>query len=94
MTSAAARILIAATLAVGLFAIAYFAPRASAAEPDRCQIYVQRPGEDWQPFTTKGRPAWTFASCSACSMDMHAALKGEASGTAMACVNLKTTVRR
>lgn len=65
-----------------------------AAEVERCQIWVQRPGHDWKPLSTKGRQVWTFASCTACNMDMHAALKGEQSGTAMACVDVKTVVRR
>jgi len=68
--------------------------KANAAQPERCQIWVQRPGHDWQPLSTRGRPVWTFASCTACSLDMHAALKGEQSGTAMACVDVKTTARR
>ena len=94
MTARAVRILVALALGIGLFVFAYFAPRATAAEPERCQIFVQRPGDDWKPFTTKGRSVWTFTSCTACSMDMNAALKGEVSGTAMACVDIKKTMVR
>lgn len=68
---------------------------AKAAEAERCQIYVKPVGEvDWRPYSTKGRPAWTFTSCSACSTDIGGQSKLQPDGTWLTCVDVTKLVRR
>ncbi len=65
-----------------------------AAEVERCQIFVKPAGGDWQPYTTKGRPVWTFTSCSACSTDIGGQSKLQPDGTALTCVDVRKLVRK
>lgn len=60
-----------------------------AAEVERCQIWIKPVGQDWQPYSTKGRSAWTFSSCSACSTDIGGQSKLQPDGTAMTCVDVR-----
>jgi hypothetical protein len=88
VTARTAHLAIAAALALGLIAILVFAPRASATEPNgpRWQIVIQRPGEEWQPLSIKGRPPWLFVSSTGCALDLASQANVEPSGTRLACV--------
>lgn len=89
-TLAIAILALAAAFIAGLVAV----KRATAAEPERCQIWIKPIGEDWRPYSTKGRQVWTFTSCTACSTDIGGQSKLLPDGTAMACVDARKLVAR
>lgn len=99
MTATAIRIIVGASLLVGLFLAAFYGPRASAAEPEtagpRWQLWIARPGEEWAPLVSKkGKPALLLTSPTACNLDLSSQANVEPSGTLLACRRIDRSVQR
>lgn len=89
MTTTTIRIIVALALGAGLFVFAFFAPRASGAEPGRAgpvwQMWKAEPNKDWEPVRDRSGGVWSFTSGSACSVDIVSVARGLPDGSMVAC---------